>query len=218
MVMQQERRTKLLARVGKLLRQADGTSFKEEAETAILMAQRILAENGMTMEEVDALSHEEQKKLGANEQMVTMGHRHSEWLLSLARVICRQFRTKHYINHTGWGAQEKHHIRIVGLAEDVAICRDVYTYARETAERLAKAYAKQAHRDPIRHIARDLDPIWPHQRYLQPIEWEVLRRVDGETAACDLVDGLVGRHADGAPIITALWRLHVEGFVLFFRP
>jgi hypothetical protein len=72
--------------------------------------------------------------------------------------------------------------------------------------------------DPIRHIARDLDPIWPHQRYLQPIEWEVLRRVDGETAACDLVDGLVGRHADGAPIITALWRLHVEGFVLFFRP
>ena len=53
---------------------------------------------------------------------------------------------------------------------------------------------------------------------MQPIEWEVLRRVDGETAACDLVDGLVGRHADGAPIITALWRLHVEGFVLFSRP
>jgi hypothetical protein len=64
--------------------------------------------------------------------------------------------------------------------------------------------------DPIRHIARDLDPIWPHQRYLQPIEWEVLRRVDGEAAARDLVDGLMGRHADGAPIITALWRWHVE--------
>jgi hypothetical protein len=139
----EERKKRLLRRVEKLLRQADGTSYKEEAETALLMAQRILCEHGMTMEEVDALSHEEQKTLVANEQMVTMGHRHSEWLLNLARVLCRQFRCKHYINHTGWGQQKKHHIRIVGLAEDVAVCRDVYAYARQTAERLAKAYAKQ---------------------------------------------------------------------------
>jgi Protein of unknown function (DUF2786) len=139
----EERKKRLLRRVEKLLRQADGTSYKEEAETALLMAQRILCEHGMTMEEVDALSHEEQKTLVANEQMVTMGHRHSEWLLNLARVLCRQFRCKHYINHTGGGQQKKHHIRIVGLAEDVAVCRDVYAYARQTAERLAKAYAKQ---------------------------------------------------------------------------
>jgi hypothetical protein len=140
--MQQERRKKLLARVGKLLRQADGTSFKEEAETAILMAQKVLAENGMTMEEVDALSAEEQKTLVANEQVVSMGYYHNEWLLSLARVLCRQFRTKHYISHT-WQQRQKHHIRVVGLAEDVAVVRDVYAYARQTAERLAKAYAAQ---------------------------------------------------------------------------
>jgi hypothetical protein len=70
--------------------------------------------------------------------------------------------------------------------------------------------------DPIRRIARDLDPIWPHQRYLQPIEWELLRRIDGTTAVGAIVDSLVGHLADDdSPISEALWRLHVEGFVLF---
>jgi hypothetical protein len=74
--------------------------------------------------------------------MVSMGYYHNEWLLALARVLCKNFRCRHYISHT-WQPRTQHYIRIVGLAEDVAVCRDVYAYARQTAERLAKAYAKK---------------------------------------------------------------------------
>jgi hypothetical protein len=141
--MQVERRKKLLARVGKLIAQAEGTPYKEEAQVAYTMAQRILLEHGLTMQEVDALSQEDQKTLVENADLVSMGRRHCDWLLSLARVIALNFRCKLYISHTGWGSSQAHHIRLVGLAEDVTVARDVYASARAVAERLATAYAKE---------------------------------------------------------------------------
>jgi hypothetical protein len=140
--MQVERRKKLLARVGKLIAQAEGTPYKEEAQVAYTMAQKILLENGLTMSEVDALTADEQRKLVANEEMTNMGKRHVDWLLRLARIIARNFRVRHYIYHHRWGKYQTHHIRMVGLAEDVTVARDVYASARAVAERLATAYAK----------------------------------------------------------------------------
>jgi hypothetical protein len=70
--MQVERRKKLLARVGKLIAQAEGTPYKEEAQVAYTMAQKILLENGLTMSEVDALMADEQRKLVANSYVDSM--------------------------------------------------------------------------------------------------------------------------------------------------
>ncbi len=71
--------------------------------------------------------------------------------------------------------------------------------------------------DPIRQVAEDRDPIWPQRRSLSPLGWETLRRVDG---AADIIRIAAALAADGLPVelpaLTAvLWRLHVEGFVLF---
>src|SRR5205807_4638939 len=35
--------------------------------------------------------------------------------------------------------------------------------------------------DPDRRLARGLDPVWPHQSFLSPVEWAVLQRIDGRT-------------------------------------
>lgn len=71
--------------------------------------------------------------------------------------------------------------------------------------------------DPVRHIAYDGDVVWPHRRFLDPIEWEVLRRVDGIATVGRVVDGVTvaGAAVESSVCITALWRLTIEGFVLF---
>jgi hypothetical protein len=52
--------------------QAEGTPYKEEAQVAYTMAQKILLENGLTMSEVDALMADEQRKLVANSYVDSM--------------------------------------------------------------------------------------------------------------------------------------------------
>ncbi|HSH79277.1 MAG TPA: hypothetical protein VLA19_12190, partial [Herpetosiphonaceae bacterium] len=71
--------------------------------------------------------------------------------------------------------------------------------------------------DPVRHIAYDGDAVWPHRRFLDPVEWEVLCRVDGIATVGHVVDGLTvaGAKVEVSMCIMALWRLAVEGFVLF---
>jgi len=59
--------------------------------------------------------------------------------------------------------------------------------------------------DPPRRFARSRDPIWPHARFLPADDFDVLRRVDGTASVAAL----------GASAAAALWRQHVEGFVLF---
>jgi glycosyltransferase involved in cell wall biosynthesis len=65
--------------------------------------------------------------------------------------------------------------------------------------------------DPIRQLARNLDPIWPHQRHLTPAEWALITRIDGSTTVAEL-----DRHTPAAPSI--LWHLYIEGFLLFHKP
>lgn len=71
--------------------------------------------------------------------------------------------------------------------------------------------------DPVRRLAYDRDPAWLHQRYLRPLEWEVVHRVDGTTSARQITDDICLHQPEirGDNILIELWRLHLEGFVLF---
>jgi hypothetical protein len=71
--------------------------------------------------------------------------------------------------------------------------------------------------DPTRRVAEDLDPVWPHRRYLQAPEWEVLHRVDGVTPVGRMVDDIAAMRPTVGPmeVADALWHLHVEGFILY---
>lgn len=74
-------------------------------------------------------------------------------------------------------------------------------------------------RDPVRRVARDLDPLWPRQRSLPPLEWEALWRVDGAATIGQIAAALAaaGPPVALAEVTAAFWRLAVEGFVLFQR-
>ncbi len=73
--------------------------------------------------------------------------------------------------------------------------------------------------DPVRLVAQDLDPVWPHWRFLRRVEWEVLRRVDGATSVAEITETAAADLPDVDPMVVAavLWQLHVEGFLLFLR-
>lgn len=66
-------------------------------------------------------------------------------------------------------------------------------------------------RDPIRQIARNPDPIWPHQRHRPTAEWEVFGQIDGEASVAAIT-----RRESAAPGL--LWRWYVDGFILFHKP
>jgi glycosyltransferase involved in cell wall biosynthesis len=71
--------------------------------------------------------------------------------------------------------------------------------------------------DPARQAVLDLDPVWPRHHYLEPPEWELLRRVDGNVTVGRLADeiGDAGAPVGSGSLKLALWRLHVEGLLLF---
>jgi glycosyltransferase involved in cell wall biosynthesis len=71
--------------------------------------------------------------------------------------------------------------------------------------------------DPTRHVADDSDPIWPQRRYLSPLEWEALRRVDGTAAVAELAERIAasGTTVTPAALAATLWLLHVKGLLLF---
>jgi glycosyltransferase involved in cell wall biosynthesis len=71
--------------------------------------------------------------------------------------------------------------------------------------------------DPIRHRVWNRDPIWPHERDLQPLEWEVLQRIDGRNTVGAITHALGESDQPQEPnaILRILWRLYVEGFILF---
>jgi glycosyltransferase involved in cell wall biosynthesis len=64
--------------------------------------------------------------------------------------------------------------------------------------------------DPMRQLARNPDPIWPHQRHLSPAEWAIFTRIDGSTTVAELT-------RDTPDARDILWHLYVEGFILFHK-
>ena len=67
--------------------------------------------------------------------------------------------------------------------------------------------------DPVRRIARDLDPIWPSQRWLAPLEWEALSRVDGARTIAQIAADIQEGDVEGITVL--LWQLHLEGLIMF---
>ncbi len=74
--------------------------------------------------------------------------------------------------------------------------------------------------DATRLLLTDQDPIWPHCRFLSREEWAVVQQVTGTASVQTITETWTRQSssAEGAAVRTLLWRLHVEGFVLFAPP
>jgi len=112
---------KIISRVQKLLKQAEGTPYEAEASSAMLLAQKLMVKHGLSASDIN-----EGETKGVIDFDLSTG-RHAWWKKSLARLIADNFRCANY-NHrvVGDGVST---IRYIGKADDVETASSVYYYA-----------------------------------------------------------------------------------------
>ena len=119
---------KALERIQKLLRLArDPGATPAEAESALLQAQRIMAENGLEDGEVIDTATPEEAIL---DEDISVVRRKEFWRGRLGVVIARNFRCKMYWRGRVDGRSGVH---FLGRKGDVAIAKEVYIAALEVA-------------------------------------------------------------------------------------
>lgn len=68
------------------------------------------------------------------------------------------------------------------------------------------------HLDHGRRLLSDLDPVWPHRRFVPAGDWEIVTRIDGRSTVADVANAA---RVDVAEVLRVTTHLHQEGFVLF---
>lgn len=127
---------KIISKIEKLLALAGNNPSETEAQAAMLKAQELMAQHNLDMAQFQDNPQEK-------EEAVTeffKGYHNTAWAISLARVICDNFRCN-LLRSKGYG------LVFIGLKDDVAICKAVFTFASQTLEKnmmkLRRQYRKQ---------------------------------------------------------------------------
>lgn len=126
----------IISKIEKLLALAGNNPSEAEAQAAMLKAQKLMAEHNLDMAQFKNKSKEEKEAVTE----YFKGYHNTNWAISLAGVICNNFRCN-LLRAPGYG------LVFVGLKEDVAICKAVFTFAANTLDRnmmkLRRQYRKQ---------------------------------------------------------------------------
>ncbi|WP_231702770.1 DUF2786 domain-containing protein [Desulfocucumis palustris] len=123
---------KIIDKIRKVLA-LTGSVFQEEAQAAMLKAQKLLALHGLSMSEIDCKDQVQEKVVA--DSCVYEKNRVSWYEKRLGSIIGENFRCFSY-NHVGQG------IRFVGLREDVEIAAEVFLYAHRTMLYFAEEFVK----------------------------------------------------------------------------
>lgn len=126
----------IISKIEKLLALAGNNPSEAEAQVAMLKAQKLMAEYNLDMAQFK--DQPQEKKEAVTEYF--KGYHNTGWAISLAKVICDNFRCN-LLRAAGYG------LVFVGLKEDVAICKAVFTFAVNTLDKnmmkLRRQYRKQ---------------------------------------------------------------------------
>ena len=126
----------IISKIEKLLALAGNNPSEAEAQVAMLKAQKLMAEYNLDMAQFK--DQPQEKKEAVTEYF--KGYHNTGWAISLAKVICDNFRCN-LLRAAGYG------LVFVGLKEDVAICKAVFTFAANTLDKnmmkLRRQYRKQ---------------------------------------------------------------------------
>lgn len=68
--------------------------------------------------------------------------------------------------------------------------------------------------DDTRRLLSDLDPVWPHRRFVPAGDWQIVTRIDGRATVAEVA---IAARVDAAEVRRVITHLHHEGFVLFRR-
>ncbi|WP_031516812.1 DUF2786 domain-containing protein [Desulfofalx alkaliphila] len=125
---------KILNKIRKVLALTKST-YQEEAHTALLKAQELMAQHGLTMAEVEATQEKCEDKQVVD-TCVAEKRRNYWYEKNLSKIIGDNFRCHCYVS-PGRG------IYFIGLKEDVEIATEVYHYALNTMLYLSTDYVKR---------------------------------------------------------------------------
>lgn len=118
----------ILRKVRKALALANNNPSEQEAQSAMLMAQRVLAEHGLSIQDVEEPEDKQDKNV-VHEHATEYG-RTIWWKKHLSATVAENFRCFSYIN-TRRGASQ---IRFVGLDSDVSLAIEIFKFACEAIQ------------------------------------------------------------------------------------
>lgn len=129
---------KIVHKVHLLLNKAANNPSKEEAQSCLLMAQKLMIENGISQSEVDA---QEEKVIRVKNvvKIKTDYERLAWWKKGIARVIAENFRCHYYINTLRGNSC----IVSLGLDQDVDLAKMTFEFACDSIKYGLKLFSKE---------------------------------------------------------------------------
>lgn len=129
----------ILRKIKKALALAGNDPNQQEAETALLKAQEMMAKYNLSMGDVE---EKERKKEVLNDQVTPYG-RTPYWKKRLAHIIGENFRVQSFT----WTLNGKSCIKFLGLQEDVELAKEMFEFACDSLEHLVRIYVAEAKRE-----------------------------------------------------------------------
>lgn len=134
-------REKLIERVRKLMRLAEGTNRQGEAEAALLAAQKLLVEHGLSMVEVKDTGGRPAPE-AVDDTAVAAAYALEQWKIRLAVIVANNFRCECYL-HRHWEMDRpraRREIRFIGVKSDAEVAGVVFQSAAKAAEHLCRLH------------------------------------------------------------------------------
>ena len=155
---------KIVDRIRRLLALAGNNPSAEEAQTAMLHAQRLIAEHGVDESTLVA----EQEAEEAEEVDVEVCGKRDRYYESIAVIVANNFRCSPYLSHN-YAVEGRSNkvttIRFIGMPADAAAAKLVYTMARHSLLTNRAAYIaerKKAKSGLSPSEVRDIRLLWTH--------------------------------------------------------
>ncbi|WLR52445.1 DUF2786 domain-containing protein [Bacillus tianshenii] len=136
-----ERNQKIIKKIKGLLSLSENNSNEDEAQSAFLMAQKLMLKNNISLNEVKL----EENKENIDSGQVTIHKQLYWWERHLANVMGENFRVKSYINRKKLKGETKRKkaICFLGYESDVKLAKEMYMLAYEAITTLSKIYVEE---------------------------------------------------------------------------
>lgn len=126
----------ILEKISKTLQLGTNNNNENEAQSAILAAQRLMAKYHITQEEIDDFINESTNQTAEVVEKNTENEINNEkWKQRLMIIIARNFRCDVYYHGEN--------LRIVGEEEDILIAKRIYLYAKQAILNNFKIFFKE---------------------------------------------------------------------------